>query len=41
MSQHFGVEQLKNEVDIDYDGKDTSGADLVSEIMDSSYLFYF
>lgn len=37
--QIIGLSSWKNEVDIDCDGKDTSGAHLVSEIMNLSYLF--
>lgn len=40
MSPRFWGEQLKNDVDMAYDGKDTSGADLISEIMNLICIYF-
>ena len=39
MSPSFWAEQLKNEVDMAYYGKDTSATDLVSETVNLRYMF--
>ena len=40
MSPRFWGEQLKNEVGMAYDGKDTSGKDLISEIMNLICIYF-